>query len=348
MGDAICGPGGGAGGRADAGVSGADDVGDTVPPAPTLPPASTPPRDSKKVRWGSIVAGINTALFAPLFARAIVERAGGFGYYDVVPFAILTLPLGVAVSVCAAAVFRLSWRASRWQNGVALFAGAVIGVLYAIAVQAFTGPMLFAYSFPVLYLWGLASAIGLWIGHYVAGIPGEAERAKPVVTKRMLLGCLGTAGVLVSVPFLYATVQVMRLRANGSVYLIPDGYIGPVVIAYDDSAGVAEEREGRRRTYRVPRTGMMRARFGRDRGFAEFYYVRADGVRTRIPGPGACDEQPSGDPVMVCIGTYFTVSAAPSVDYVRYHVGRFRDQASIDARSARVVDSALYGRIQQR
>lgn len=186
------------------------EVSDTAPATLVEPTPPAAKRGFNRVRWGSIVAGVNTALFAPLLAAAVVKRAGGFGSGDVMPFAVWTLPLAIAVTVSAAAVFRLSWRAPQWSNGIAIAVGAVMGVLYAIALYAVVGPMLYAFSFPLLYLWALAAAIGLWIGHYVAGLPNAAERAKPVVTKGTAFGCLGAFGAAIGIPIVLMLLSQLR------------------------------------------------------------------------------------------------------------------------------------------
>ncbi len=77
-------------------------------------------------------------------------------------------------------------------------------------------------------------------------------------------------------------------RSEKAIYLLPDGYIGPVIVVLNQSAGMPEKYEGKSRVYEIPSTGVLYSKFGvnvgvQDEGDERFYYRRQDGARTPLP-----------------------------------------------------------------
>jgi hypothetical protein len=77
-------------------------------------------------------------------------------------------------------------------------------------------------------------------------------------------------------------------------YLIPDGYVGPVVVVYRALAGTSEERdEDGVLLYRIAVDGTLYVRGAGPREGpvrSEYFYVAKDGTRTSIPwNPGSED-----------------------------------------------------------
>ena len=69
-----------------------------------------------------------------------------------------------------------------------------------------------------------------------------------------------------------------------SVYLIPNHFVGNILIAYDQPDGAPAEYEQGVRIYRIPATGFLKTRFGLERRWHipdEYYYVDARGFRLK-------------------------------------------------------------------
>jgi len=75
-------------------------------------------------------------------------------------------------------------------------------------------------------------------------------------------------------------------RAEPEVHLIPSGYAGPVVIAFDQENGTAKRYEDGKRVYEIPPSGVLRTQFAPNSGTRqhwEFYYISGDGIRSAVP-----------------------------------------------------------------
>lgn len=72
------------------------------------------------------------------------------------------------------------------------------------------------------------------------------------------------------------------------VYLIPSGYIGPVVIVYGDPNGMELEDHLGTVVFKINQSGILRVKetFERRWVLAQFYYVEPDGTRQKIPKDG--------------------------------------------------------------
>lgn len=90
----------------------------------------------------------------------------------------------------------------------------------------------------------------------------------------------------------------LSLLAGGpgerAVHLLPDGYVGRVVIVYHARSGPpAEYDDQKRRVYRVPPSGVVLTRLGPDDGISaadvEFYEIDGQGARREIPKSWSSD-----------------------------------------------------------
>ncbi len=76
-------------------------------------------------------------------------------------------------------------------------------------------------------------------------------------------------------------------RAEPIVYLIPEGYIGPILISLNQRNGFPVEYENKKRVYRIPKNGVLMSQFGDNIGpyklsDIEFYYEASDGARKKL------------------------------------------------------------------
>lgn len=69
------------------------------------------------------------------------------------------------------------------------------------------------------------------------------------------------------------------------IVLIPDGYEGGVIVAFDRSDGKPEEWEGNKRLYRIPEDGLLETKFSppnKLQEVAQFYYFDSRGNRSKL------------------------------------------------------------------
>jgi hypothetical protein len=96
-----------------------------------------------------------------------------------------------------------------------------------------------------------------------------------VTRKRWLI----LAGVLCAVA-LY-----LFWNPNGEIFLVPEGYKGPIVVAFSHPRGVKRERTIDAYVYRIPKDGILRIKDSMPNGSKMYvwYYIDEKGNRTRIP-----------------------------------------------------------------
>jgi hypothetical protein len=72
---------------------------------------------------------------------------------------------------------------------------------------------------------------------------------------------------------------------NAEIFLVPDGYKGPIVVAFSHPRGVKRERTLDAYVYRIPNDGILRIKDSIPNGYkmVAWYYVDAKGNRTPIP-----------------------------------------------------------------
>ncbi|ANE50407.1 DUF6843 domain-containing protein [Flavisolibacter tropicus] len=102
-----------------------------------------------------------------------------------------------------------------------------------------------------------------------------------VTIKRWILTCVLPVA-------LWLPCSYMFLYAYGwnpkEVYLIPDGYTGPISIVYEEKCGTTPLKENGFKTFRVPDNGILIVNLPRKNGFInhEYYYLKKDGTKTKL------------------------------------------------------------------
>ncbi len=73
-------------------------------------------------------------------------------------------------------------------------------------------------------------------------------------------------------------------KAEDSIRLIPEGYVGPVLIIFNQEDGEPVEYEGDKRMYRIPKNGILKTQFKPNFGVQNirFFYVDAKNKREEI------------------------------------------------------------------
>lgn len=100
------------------------------------------------------------------------------------------------------------------------------------------------------------------------------------------MGC--SSRVWVSILIL---LSIFGCGASGTItHLIPEGYVGPVVIVFDDPKGEAPKQDGEGGDiYEIPPDGVLRLNTPAPKaGFYDirYFYIRPDGTRWEIPWDG--------------------------------------------------------------
>lgn len=67
------------------------------------------------------------------------------------------------------------------------------------------------------------------------------------------------------------------------IHLIPDGYIGPVIIIFDQPDGQTKRYENGWRVYEIPDNGILKTQFGPTYGIQQHLYYYVDGSAKRKP-----------------------------------------------------------------
>lgn len=73
--------------------------------------------------------------------------------------------------------------------------------------------------------------------------------------------------------------------SSPQTYLVPEGYVGPIVVAFEDPNGEAPIRgDNGEEIYRIPADGVLRLSTPAPSGTHEirFFYVNSDGRRTKL------------------------------------------------------------------
>jgi hypothetical protein len=167
------------------------------------------------------------------------------------------------------------------RRGIWLWAVSIVAILlllFAIGYACLVFLALAALASEII-IWPLIVALAL--GSIAASVGLALASRKPrrsaavVINLLVAIGHLGGLG-LVFLPTFLAVEQR---------YIIPDGYMGEVVVVHGVSGGVPEERaRSGAVTYDIPETGLLMTTGGPARSWVryEYLYRRRDGSLTRI------------------------------------------------------------------
>lgn len=90
--------------------------------------------------------------------------------------------------------------------------------------------------------------------------------------------------ILFFISIIVTTFSCAQEKGEDSIRLIPEDYVGPVVIIFNQSDGEPAKYEGNKRVYEIPKNGILKTQFTKNIGYQknEFYYVSNEGKRTNI------------------------------------------------------------------
>jgi hypothetical protein len=155
--------------------------------------------------------------------------------------------------------------------------------------------------------------------------------------KKMLIVFGALLGAIVAAVIFVLADWFIFSRAEPEIHLIPDGYVGPVVIAFDRDDGTPKKYEDRTRVYEIPADGILKTKFPRNDGTHhswKFYYVKADGTKHDLPYFLDLREVPIEGRNTVAIYSMGSVSAPSNrvkhdMSFFTYVVGKVSDNKSL-------------------
>jgi len=162
-------------------------------------------------------------------------------------------------------------------------------------------------------------------------VPGVKGMRKMFFALGVLLGAMVVAAGFVLADWLIFS------RAEAEIHLIPDGYVGPVVIAFDREDGEPKKYENKTRIYGITPNGVLKTRFPKNDGTNhvwKFYYTKADGTKRELPYFLDLREVPAGNKDAVAIYSLASMSApsnrgASDRSFFTYVVGKVTDSKSL-------------------
>jgi hypothetical protein len=311
-----------------------------------------------KFRVVAFGTGLIGSAAAVLFAFLYVAANDWFGASDIASFAFWSAPF--AVLMAAVALLSRSWlqQASRTRRIIlSALLGLCYGLVWTVAVALGMGPWIGAFSFPILYLWMLGglSAMLIWAAFVGRVTPNGDQLELPRATKLrrimlLILGVpIGAVAIAVGIAFgaLYGTIYLWG-RAEPELHLIPEGFEGPVLIAFNDPDGTQPKYDGKSRLYEIPPSGVLRTQFPPNDGWSRpvYAYVDEQGNRTPIVTGAPCEDLPD-DPVQVCsMGQRIDGDASGRLtrpEYNAYVVGRRGNRRELYAKGDSLVSVTLFG-----
>lgn len=81
----------------------------------------------------------------------------------------------------------------------------------------------------------------------------------------------------IAVILILATGMILNMQSKNEdeIHLLPEGYIGLVVILFNQESGAEKEYEGESRLYRIPANGILKTQFEPNDGIAAVkYFIR--------------------------------------------------------------------------
>lgn len=306
---------------------------------------------SSSRRWVPFLP-ILSAPLAVLLATAYVARNDGFGRGDIAGFAFWSGLLTISLL----ALFRSVSRSLASSNaGVRSLVGAAVGIdgamLFTLALALGMGPIIGAFSFPILAIWTVAAAISCAVAALLLA-PGSAAPTLRHALTWVGAALVGLAAVgLLPLGLLYGSVYVWG-RAHAETYLVPEGFEGPVFVVFDQADADPLPIVDGRRIIEVPSSGVVVTSSPIAAGWKnpQVFQVTNAGVRE----PAATDWSRM-DTLAAAVHTHWLPTrmaasidglAPRSLSYEAFTLGRHDREAGLEARADVVLDSlwTIYAR----
>ena len=217
-------------------------------------------------------------------AKGYLLDHDGFGSGDFPLFAILSVFHAVFTALWGWSLGRCLPRPFAFRKGTFVLQGVFAGIWMAWTLMFLFGPWAGAISIPYAPIWILVGGIGMLMC------------APPPTQEARTAGKIGAWALFAIIPILTSVAMetalmivnvayTQRNQGEAETILVPEGYVGPILII-PDSNGTPREYENGRRLLRIPASGVLLTRFPEQHSWVSptlYYVVGADGRRTPLP-----------------------------------------------------------------
>lgn len=153
--------------------------------------------------------------------------------------------------------------------------------------------------------------------------------------------------IILIILFTIFSCKSLYNTGENSIRLLPEGYIGSVIILYDQLNGVAKEYENSKRIYRIPENGILRTQFNVNTGIqnVKTYYLDSTGKRKLIPEIILKKPKDIDPNQIVCFGDAIGSTAENKPNYLKYRsfiIGQFKDIDSLSTLHDKFVDKVVF------
>lgn len=230
-----------------------------------------------------IISGLINILTCLIAVIIVLYQQDWFGKGDTYAFVFWTIPLAVGLSVVGQTIVNLfRQRHFLLRLFLIILTAGLFSFGWAYFVALILGPWIGAFSIPILYLWIVGSTLQLLFLDW--RLPKQTE--KPKISK-IIIGLLSfplTAIIVVIGMYIISFASSYLTRPEKELYLIPEGYVGKVVVIFNQADGEKPEYENDRRVYRIPETGVLFTQLKDEQGIInqEYYYVSQNGQRRKL------------------------------------------------------------------
>jgi hypothetical protein len=285
----------------------------------------------------------------------VLYRQDWFGKGDTYAFVFWTIPLAAGLSVAGQTIVNLfRQRPFLLRLVFIILTAGLFSLGWAYFVVLILGPWIAAFSIPILYLWIVGSILQLLFLDW--RLPKPTEKPK---TSKIVFGLLYfplTAIIVVIGMYIISFASSYLTRPEKELYLIPEGYVGRVIVIFNQTDGEKPEYENDRRVYRIPETGVLFTQLKDEQGIInqEYYYVSPNGQRQKLGVLDTRDfneewtteknphEPPRDSLAVFNPGTMGTIGSSDDKDskvFLELSVGTYNDMKNLHEFSNDYIDS---------
>jgi len=273
---------------------------------------------------------VNLVACALVLALLLLAQQG-FGTGDTGAFLCWTVPLALAI-----AAGRRTWAALFGTSRPAVRGLAILVVAAALAygwlwlVHLALGPLLYAFSFPVFYVWLAGSSAQLAFLSYYLPAPAPLVKIAGWLGQLLLIPAVGVGSVAVVLGASY--VASYSAAPEKERYIIPANFQGDIRIIYGQPCGIDPVYEQGRRVLQIPADGLLLIKPAFKAGWIDndYYVLDSLGHRQKLYEQPAFQENKPRLPCIVLNGTgglgglmpdgSFSSESPLAINYTRFKV----------------------------
>ncbi|MBF9255818.1 hypothetical protein I2I11_21140 [Pontibacter sp. 172403-2] len=228
------------------------------------------------------LSGLLHILVCLIAITVILYLQDWFGKGDTYSFIFWTVPLAAGIAVSGLAMLGLV-RISNIFTRISFIAlvAVLLSIGWALCVSFVLGPVIGAFSVPILYLWTIGSFVQLL---FLFRLPVQASRQElSIALKGLLILPVTLVAATVSI-FLLSFLGSYLTRPEKETYLIPSDFEGEFRVVYGEECGINPPIENGRRVLTIPENGVLIIQPEFEAGIIdhEYYFVDKNGKREKV------------------------------------------------------------------